>query len=97
MRLGRALSMWLRALGVALFVLAMACVPEAKAPEPNAEIASLHRARCGACHVRVEPGTRTRDAAALGRHRKRVHLTEAQWAALIDYLAPVPADHAPAG
>jgi hypothetical protein len=62
--------------------------PAPSAPEPA--IAAVHRARCGACHVRVEPGTRTRDAltVALGRHRTRVHLSDAQWAALIEYLAP---------
>jgi len=53
------------------------------------DIGELHRARCGACHVRVEPGTRTRDAltAALARHRTRVRLTAAEWDALVDYLA----------
>ena len=56
----------------------------------GADIDELHRARCGKCHVRVEPGGRTRDAlnVALSRHRNRVHLTEAEWGALIDYLAP---------
>jgi hypothetical protein len=62
-------------------------------PAPEPAIAAVHRARCGACHVRVDPGTRTREVltAALKRHRRRVHLSEAQWTALIDYLAPVPA------
>jgi hypothetical protein len=69
--------------------------PSPVAPPPVAAaspppIAAVHRARCGQCHVRVEPGTRTRDAlvTALARHRNRVHLAEEQWAALIDYLAP---------
>jgi hypothetical protein len=59
----------------------------------DADPASIHRARCGKCHVRVEPGARTRDAfaRALSRHRKRVKLTEPQWSALLDYLAPPPA------
>jgi hypothetical protein len=54
------------------------------------EIARLHRSRCGACHVRVEPGQRSREVldAALTRHRKRVSMYEEQWAAMIDYLAP---------
>jgi hypothetical protein len=53
------------------------------------EIARIHRARCGACHTRVEPGQRTREAlkTALSRHRVRVRLTEAQWAEMVDYLA----------
>jgi hypothetical protein len=62
-------------------------------------IALVHRARCGQCHIRVEPGQRTREAltTALARHRKRVPLSEDQWSALIDYLAaPAGAAH-PAG
>jgi hypothetical protein len=68
-----------------------ACAPaesSTAAPEPNA-IARIHRTRCGSCHVRVEPGERTRAQleAAFPRHRKRVHLTEEQWAEMVDYLA----------
>ena len=56
----------------------------------DGEIGELHRSRCGKCHLRVEPKTRARPAlsAALLRHRSRVHLSEAQWGALLDYLAP---------
>jgi hypothetical protein len=87
-----------------LLPLACACTSEAPNAAPvspssallpvpamaGADIDELHRARCGKCHVRVEPGGRTRDAlnVALSRHRNRVHLTEAEWGALIDYLAP---------
>ena len=62
-----------------------AAQPEA----PKSDIARIHKSRCGSCHLRVEPGERTRDQleAALSRHRKRVHLTEEQWAAMVDYLA----------
>jgi hypothetical protein len=73
---------------------AVAVAPGRDAPVPVAvaspPIAAVHRARCGQCHVRVEPGSRTRDVltTALARHRNRVHLAETQWAALIDYLAP---------
>ena len=58
------------------------------APAPSA-IARIHKSRCGSCHLRVEPGERTRDQldAAFTRHRKRVHLTEEQWGEMIDYLA----------
>jgi cytochrome c5 len=65
---------------------------EASAPTASAgapEIARIHRSRCGACHQRVEPGARTRPVLeeALSRHHTRVHLTDEQWAAMIDYLA----------
>ncbi len=71
---------------------AAACAPEVQpvVPESMRHIADVHRAKCGACHVRVEPGSHTRVQieAALPRHRSRVHLTEAEWAELADYLAP---------
>jgi hypothetical protein len=56
-------------------------------PEPA--IAAEWRARCGACHVKVEPHSRDRAQVtqALGRHRSRARLKEDQWAALIDFLA----------
>jgi hypothetical protein len=65
----------------------------APVPEGQREIAETHKARCGNCHVRVEPGTRTRAQleAAFARHRARVHLSEADWGWMVDYLA------APAG
>lgn len=52
-------------------------------------IAAVWRSRCGACHVRVEPGTRTRPhlEEALTRHRKRVRLREDQWQDLVTFLA----------
>ena len=62
---------------------------EAESPAPASAIARVHKSRCGACHVRVEPGERTRAEleVALARHHKRVHLTDEQWQAMIDYLA----------
>ncbi len=75
----------------------------ASAPDPNAAaappIARIHKAKCGQCHKRVEPGLRTRVQLedAFTRHRKRVHLTEEQWAQMVDYLAiPDSAGAAPA-
>src|SRR5580704_9210519 len=52
-------------------------------------IARVHQSRCGACHVPIEPGERTRPEldAALARHRRRVRLTQGEWARMIDYLA----------
>jgi hypothetical protein len=52
-------------------------------------IAEVWRARCGQCHRRVEPATRTREHLehALLRHRKRARLSDEEWRALIDFLA----------
>jgi hypothetical protein len=78
---------------LALFsVVGIACAngaPSSQAPASGAEIARLHRARCGACHTRVEPGDRTRDVleTAFTRHRNRVHLSDDQWGQMVDYLA----------
>jgi hypothetical protein len=76
---------------------AVAVPPPASASSDD--IGALHRARCGACHVRVEPAQRSREVlvAALARHRKRVHLSEPQWSALIDYLAPAAPPPLPPG
>ncbi len=61
-------------------------------PEKYAEVAEIHHASCGNCHVRVEPGERTRAQFehALSRHHTRVKLTDTQWPILIDYLAQTP-------
>ena len=61
----------------------------ADTPAPQSEIARIHRSKCGNCHTRVEPGQRTREQleAAFPRHRRRVHLSEDQWNAMVDYLA----------
>jgi hypothetical protein len=75
--------------------LAIACASlggcAAPANEPRANeppIASVWRARCGACHAPVQPGERTKATlrAAAKRHEKRVHLTAREWDALIDWL-----------
>jgi hypothetical protein len=81
-----------------LVALSIACGPPSgpstMPPEssPLAHVAHVHRARCGSCHVRVEPGERTRAQLeeAFTRHRARVHLTEEQWGQMIDYLASQP-------
>ena len=62
------------------------------APAENAaprDVAQIHKAKCGACHLRVEPGLRTRAEleSAFKRHRKRVKMSEPEWQAMIDYLA----------
>ena len=73
-------------------VWAIACAPAVSAepvPEPLQHVAEVHKAKCGNCHVRVEPRTRTREALgeALLRHKKRVHLTDEEWSTMIEYLA----------
>lgn len=64
------------------------CAPEPLAPE-SPPIARVWVSRCGACHTRVEPGSRTRDHLedAFKRHQRRVHLTGDEWTQLVDYLA----------
>ncbi len=70
---------------------ASAVVSSPAATEP--QIAEEWRAKCGNCHRRVEPGTRTRATLedALARHKTRTHLSEEQWAELTDFLASTPA------
>jgi hypothetical protein len=65
-------------------------VTPASAEAKEAQIASVWRSKCGACHVPVEPGSRKRDEieTALQRHRKRLRLTDDQWSQLVDFLAP---------
>lgn len=55
----------------------------------TARIASIHQAKCGSCHLIVDPGTRSRATleSALARHHSRVRLDEEDWATLVDYLA----------
>jgi hypothetical protein len=65
----------------------------ANVPAKYMEVAEIHHAQCGACHLRVEPGQRTREQfeKALGKnHHDRVHMTDAQWALLLDYLSQTP-------
>ncbi|MEO6577266.1 MAG: hypothetical protein ABIP89_25680, partial [Polyangiaceae bacterium] len=80
----------------ALGCLISACGASAPAPTQGPEpavsardVAEIHRARCGNCHVRVEKGTRTHAALedAFTRHRKRVHMSEQEWTQMADYLA----------
>jgi hypothetical protein len=91
-------ALWRGAL-LSFFVVVDGCAPQAAAdpPPPLRHIAEVHKARCGNCHVRVEPGARTRDEfeAALPRHHERVHLTDDEWAELLEYLAPARPSPAP--
>jgi len=65
----------------------------ANVPAKYMEVAEIHHASCGACHVRVEPGQRTRaqfEKALAKNHRERVKMRDDQWALLIDYLSQTP-------
>jgi hypothetical protein len=59
------------------------------APADRGAIAAIHARKCGSCHMAPQPKSHTREQLdlALGRHKSRVKLTTAQWAAMIDYLA----------
>ena len=56
----------------------------------DAPIATVHRKQCGRCHAPPEPRSHTREElqAAFGRHGKRVRLSQEEWQAMVDYLAP---------
>lgn len=76
---------------LALTLVLAACAPSANDPRAQEPpIASVWRARCGACHARVEPGEKSHATlrAAAKRHEKRVHLSADQWEALIAWLSP---------
>jgi hypothetical protein len=68
--------------------LLVACTP-ASSPDAPA-IATVHTQRCGNCHAPPEPRSHTRASLedAFGRHHHRVHLSEGEWQAMLDYLAP---------
>jgi predicted nucleic acid-binding Zn ribbon protein len=79
--------------GIASLILTSACttpaLPSQVASRENTPIMRVYHSRCGACHEPVKPGTRTSDelTQALAKHRKRVRLTEQQWADLTFALA----------
>jgi hypothetical protein len=66
-----------------------ASITPSSADTLQSEPARVWSSRCGACHVRVQPGTRDRATleTALKRHRTRVRMDETHWAALVDFLA----------
>jgi hypothetical protein len=80
---------WL-ALGTPLAACAATPAPQdgSSAP-PERSIAAIHASKCGACHSPPNPRTRTREYVedALSRHRKRVHLSSDEWAAMTNYLS----------
>jgi hypothetical protein len=64
------------------------CAEQANEPTRPA-IAEAWQARCGNCHVRVEPHSRTHAEleSAFSRHKSRTHLSNEEWRALEDFLA----------
>jgi hypothetical protein len=74
---------------VAALLLLAGCAQQPAAPDAP-PIASLHTTRCGRCHVPPEPKTRSRAEleTVFGRHKSRVHLSQDEWQAMIDFLAP---------
>jgi hypothetical protein len=86
----RASGTW-GALAAAVALGLLGCAPGANGPRAaEPPIASVWRARCGACHARVEPGEKSNAVlkAAAKRHEKRVHLTVEEWDALVAWLSP---------
>ena len=75
------------ALSALLGWLATACSPAASPDAPP--IAAVESHKCGHCHAPPEPSSHSRAelADAFGRHRNRVHLSQDEWQAMIDYLA----------
>jgi hypothetical protein len=65
---------------------------EKSGDQPKPAIAEAWQARCGNCHIRVEPHSRTHAElqAAFGRHQSRTRLTKDEWKQLEDYLASDP-------
>jgi hypothetical protein len=63
--------------------------PDGSTAPAERAIAAIHASRCGACHTPPDPRTRTRQYAleALSRHRKRVRLSNDEWAEMANYLA----------
>jgi hypothetical protein len=63
--------------------------PGPQVPDSARAVATIRTSKCGNCHEAPEPGSRTRAHLedAFTRHKKRVHLSDGQWAAMIDYLA----------
>ena len=81
----------LRVLAMVALAFPAGCAPGRSASD-QPPIARVHAGACGSCHRRVEPGMRSRAAleTALSRHHRRVHLTDDEWRAMIDYLAKPP-------
>ena len=90
MSLRRALAVAGLAIGPGLVGCGGAPPADAVAVNANDQaIASMHVSKCGCCHTLPAPQTRTRDHLedAFARHKRRVHLTPDEWAAMVDYLA----------
>jgi hypothetical protein len=93
MNVNTARSRWWAFGGVAMIAILPACAssPQAASESPGEAppIAKVHRAKCASCHEPPEPGIRSRATleAAVTRHRARLKLSSAEWAAMVDFLA----------
>lgn len=79
-----------KVLTLVLAAAAIGCnTPEAQVPNGARAVAAIRSSKCGVCHSPPKPGSRTRAHLedAFTRHRTRVHLSNDQWAAMIDFLA----------
>jgi hypothetical protein len=78
------------ALTLILAASAIGCnTPGAQVPDGARAVATIRMTKCGNCHVPPEPRSKPRADLedAFTRHKTRVHLSDDQWAAMIDYLA----------
>ena len=79
---------------VAVLTAAILVACGAQRPQVRSPGQSLVLSKCGACHLRPEPGTLDREFLAeiltVG-HRSRVPMSDVQRGALLDYLAPLTA------
>jgi hypothetical protein len=85
----RGFSVACLALGPTLAACVSATPPGGTTEPAERAIASVHLAKCGACHAPPDPKTRSREYLedVFSRHKKRVRLTSDEWAAMTDYLA----------
>lgn len=76
---------------VAALMLAAGCAPADPRASATAAptIAAVHQRQCSRCHSLPSVGSHPRAylEAALAPHHKRVHMTDVEWAQMIDYLS----------
>lgn len=65
-----------------------ACAAPPASPDSETPLTALVATKCGACHAspRSREQSHQHVEAALARHARRVHLSEAQWSAVAEFL-----------